>query len=168
MTALILFVFPRQEPLHEADAIVVLSPPGERLPAAIRAAEAGLAPHLWVSRVAEELLDRENIEILRTVCQRAISLTVTCFEPLSEDTFGEARTVAKLVEANNAKSVIIATDASHAVRARYLFERCLPAGTKVQMLLIDEPDSPSFLFGRMIYETGGFAKAIAEARTCER
>lgn len=165
--ALITFVLPGQQPLRPADAIVVLSPPRERLPVAVNAAEAGLAPKLLVSRVEADLLGTYDNQTLSEICSEPSTTLVVCFEPVSDDTFGEARAVAELLESTDADSIIVATNVSHSARARYLFERCLPPSTEVQVLLVHEPDVPLYRLGRMLYESAAFAKALIEASACD-
>ncbi|MGP3535786.1 YdcF family protein [Microbacterium sp. RD1] len=166
--ALILFVFPRQQPLQKADAIVSLSPPRERLPVALQAVEDGLAPQLWVSNVPADIT-RQDQSLMTALCREGEygDAKVSCFAPLTEDTIGEAGAVADLIQETGAKSVIVVTNVSHSTRVRYLFERCLPAGTRVQLLLVDEPNSPSFRLRRVLYESGAFVKAAIESRRCE-
>lgn len=167
VTALALFVFPRQQPLREADAIVALSPPRERLPVALEAFENGVAPWLWVSYVPRDLESSADRTLADETCASDAE-EVECFSPFSEDTIGEARAVAELVERTGAKSVIVTTHTSHSARTRFLFENCLPEGTELQLLLVDDPDSPTHAFGRMLYETGAFAKAVAQTHLCDR
>lgn len=165
IAALALFVFPRQESLHKADAIVSLSPPRERLPAALKAFEDEMAPHLWISHVPRDIESSDD-RLIDELCRGAKGSDVTCFRPASHDTIGEARAASELVNESVPQSVIVVTHTSHSTRARYLFERCLPRGTQVQLLLVDEPDSFWFRFERMLYETGAFVKAFAEATKC--
>lgn len=75
--------------------------------------------------------------------------------------------MAQLVERTGATSVIVTTRKSHAARAKLLFEQCLPSGTEVQMLLVDEPRALGNLLDRMLYETVAFAKALAESGNCD-
>lgn len=167
VAALVLFVLPQQQPLRKADAVVSLSPPRERLPVALHAVAEGWAPRLWVSYVPDDFIDDDDRDAVDAVCAGDAPADVTCFRPLTHDTIGEARAVARLIqEQPDVASIIVVTNVSHATRTRYLFERCLPRGIDVQVLLVDEPDSPLFRFGRMLYETGAFAKAIVEAPRC--
>tara|TARA_R110002020_G_scaffold151687_1_gene328772 strand:+ start:2431 stop:2985 length:555 start_codon:yes stop_codon:yes gene_type:complete len=170
VTALALFVFPQQSPLHRADALVSLSPPRDRLPAAQEALETGLATRLWISYVPADLSAAEDRTRVDRACAPASSDAsgTRCFAPLSNDTLGEARAVAELVEQTGVKSVIVTTHTSHSARARFLFEHCLPEGTEVQVLMVEEPGDPVYVLGRMLYETAAFAKAAAEIQLCTR
>lgn len=161
--ALWLFVLPQQEPLREADAIVSLSPASVRLPSAEQAFNDGLATHLWVSHypsdtakptsVATEICSPDSPDADRTIC----------FTPTTDNTLGEARTVARLAQQVDVSSVIVATHTTHAARTRMLFEACLPEGTDVQMLLVEEPPSRRLLIERMLYETAAIAKDFVRA-----
>lgn len=167
VAALTLFVLPRQQPLHEADAIVSLSPPADRLPVALAAFGDGLAPRLWVSYVPRDLVSAEDRALTDRTCGSDPD-RIECFTPLSENTIGEARAVARLVERTGATSVIVTTHTSHSARTRFLFEHCLPEGTRLQLLLVDETSGARHAWGRMLYETGAFVKAIAEVGLCDR
>lgn len=164
VAALATFVLPRQQPLQKADAIVSLSPPTSRLPVALEALRGGLAPQLWLSYVPSDIQSDQR-RLVDTTCS---DQNVECFAPLSNDTIGEARAVAKLVGLTGAKSVIVTTNVSHSARTRFLFERCLPEGTDIQLLLVDEPSSVWYVVGRMLYETAASVKALAEVGVCQR
>lgn len=110
----------------------------------------------------------QNRSIATKVCDPDApkAAQTACFTPATDETIGEARAVAKLVEQSGATRLIVTTNTSHATRAKFIFERCLPSGTEVQMLLVDEPGGNGHLFQRMIYETGAFAKALTEVNSC--
>lgn len=170
VTALILFVFPQQQPLHSADAVVTLAPASTRLTTAMGAVDQGLAPLLWVSYLPTPTQITGSLSTADRVCapDAPNAATATCFTPDASATIGEARAVAELVKQSGATQLIVTTNTSHAARARFIFERCLPEGTEIQMLLVDDPDSHRYIFGRMTYETGAFIKAVAETSDCRR
>lgn len=171
VAALILFVLPKQQPLHRADAIVSLAPASMRLPAAMDAVEQGLAPLLWVSHFPKSTSSTgQGLSKATQVCNPDApnASQTTCFTPTTDDTIGEARAVAKLVEQFGVTHLIVTTNTSHATRAKFIFERCLPPGTKVQMLLVDEPPGHGRLLQRLIYETGASGKAITEVSLCKQ
>lgn len=170
VTALILFVFPKQQTLHSADAVVSLAPASARLTTAVDAVDRGLAPLLWVSYLPTPTQITGNLSTADRVCapDAPNAATTTCFTPDDNATIGEARAVAELVEQSGATQLIVTTNTSHAARARFLFERCLPEGTEIQMLLVDDPAGKRHLFDRMVYETGAFFKAIFETLDCRR
>ena len=171
VTAIVLFVLPKQQALHPADAVVSLAPASKRLPIALEATEQGLAPLLWVSHFPERADSRlQHPSLAAQVCDpdAAEAAQITCFTPATDETIGEARSVAKLIEQSGATHIIVTTNTSHATRAKFIFEHCLPSGTDVQMLLVDEPGGATHQLGRMVYETGAFAKALTEVafNTC--
>lgn len=166
IAALVVFVLPQQQPLRQADAIVALSPPHERLPIALGALEEGLAARLWISNVDQDLEPMADGALMDELCA-SDSSAVECFVPLSEDTIGEARAVAQLVRDSRAESVIVVTHTSHAARTQFLFERCLPRGTDFEILLVEETRSPVDTLRRMIYETAAAVKAATEVHDCD-
>ncbi|MGO3233790.1 MAG: YdcF family protein [Microbacterium sp.] len=169
VTALILFVLPAQQPLHHADAIVTLAPGTMRIATAQRAIDEGAADEFWISYLPQGTPDTDGAGVVVEACapDAPRAVVTTCFTPRSDNTIGEARMVAELVATSGTKSVIVTTEVTHSARAKFLFERCLPAGTDVQMLLVEEPPGWRHLLQRMGYETAAFAKAVLQAHLCD-
>lgn len=168
VAAVTVFVLPVQQPLRHANVIVTLAPAGARLTTAQAAFDQGIADQFWVSHFPNETFGTDRVDAVDVACSsnaRRAAVT-TCFTPRSDNTIGEARIVAELVEATGIDAVIVTTDVTHSARAEFLFERCLPEGTDVQMLLVNEPEDGGYLLQRMVYETAGFAKAIFQAGSC--
>lgn len=167
VAALCMFVLPSQQPLHRADAIVVLAPPTSRLPTALGAIESGLSDQLWISHVPPMSSDSPPPDLNIHPCGRPeTQVAAMCFTPQTNDTIGEARAVGEIVAEADIDSVVVATDITHSARAHLLFERCLPAGTEVQMLLVNERPGKRHLMERMLYESLAYAKALFEVRAC--
>jgi uncharacterized SAM-binding protein YcdF (DUF218 family) len=97
----------------------------------------------------------------QTLCARARS---RCFRADPFTTRGEAREVARLVEANDWGSIVVVTSSYHVVRARLLYGRCL--GGRVSVVGA-EPGTPlSGLVRSIVHEWGGLAYALTFARGC--
>ena len=112
-----LFVFPREDAVAAADAVIVLD--GDRPRRIRRGVElvaAGVAPTLVVVRCeayAPELLDHE------------LPFEVVSFEPIPGTTRGEARAVARLARDRGWHRVVVVTSTFHVTRTRLIFRRAL-------------------------------------------
>lgn len=117
----------------------------------------------WIAEDAElgdELYPR--IELQTNVCASNTDPHVHCFEPIEDSTLGEALSLRQLLVAYRWTRVLVVTDRPDAFRARYVFDRCLPRGTTV-----DVEVSPTHLtreeWGEeLVYENAAVIKAIAE------
>jgi uncharacterized SAM-binding protein YcdF (DUF218 family) len=120
-----LFLAREDDPVREADAVVVLAGSTTRLPVALDLVRDGVAPVLVVSedptgrdparsRLCREGLARDDVEV---VCRLA--------DPFS--TRGEARLVARLVEERHWRRLAIVTSRYHLFRAERIVDRCTDA-----------------------------------------
>lgn len=162
VAATIVFVLPHQQSLRHADAIVTLAPAGSRLPVAEEAFNEGISDALWISYFPDDTSGGSQADAANDACDKRSphANVTTCFTPRSDDTIGEARMVAELVENSSVNSLIIATNVSHSARAKFLFKKILPSDVEVQMLMVEEQGNFYHIAYRMIYESGAFVKAI--------
>ncbi len=147
-----LFVWPASEPLHHADAIVVLAGGnGERLDRALELAREGVAPTLAVSFGSDRL------------CGSDPPFTLVCFRPSPDNTRGEAEAIGRLAQAHGWNDIVLVTSTSHVTRARLLVERCYSGQLQVA------PATPDAgLLGWLVaigHEWGGLAEAMVR-RDC--
>jgi uncharacterized SAM-binding protein YcdF (DUF218 family) len=116
VVAMVVYVLPRDDAPVEADVVVVLGGAGgERAELGIELADRFEVP-LVLSSSASIFGERQG----RTCGEDAI-----CFEPVPENTAGEAENVARMAEAEGWGHVIVATSSFHTSRSRFLFEQCL-------------------------------------------
>jgi hypothetical protein len=100
----------------QADAIVMLAGPGDRLPLAVQLAREHRAPVLVVSR---------GWMGYGGPCPPAIpNVRIICFDPNPGDTRGEAEYVGALARRNSWHSLILVAIRPQAVRAQLVFGRC--------------------------------------------
>ena len=107
---------PVPEP-SKANAVVLLSGDGSRLPLALRLMQEGLAPTLVFVGTPDTL------EVVN-VCQQPQPFEVVCLRPHPDSTRAEARVTGQLAEARSWKSMVLVTSKYHLTRARMLFARC--------------------------------------------
>lgn len=120
MTARYIVWAPSDEP-GRADAVVVLAGGrGERLEAATRLMDAGVAPVLAVSHGRQPGWTEGN-----RLCNGVERYEVVCFEPEPDRTQGEARSVGRLARERGWQSVLVVTSRYHVTRARMLVDRCV-------------------------------------------
>jgi uncharacterized SAM-binding protein YcdF (DUF218 family) len=109
----------------EADAIVVLGCRGSaalkrRLGIGIRLFEAGAAPLLVLSGGGREPLPEAEI-MRRAAIAHGVCETAMLVDPVSRDTFENARETARLLSARGLGSVLLVSDRVHLPRAALLF-----------------------------------------------
>lgn len=115
-----LFVWPPQDPVARADAVVVLSGSRvERLPRGLAVLRRTGTPTLVISGG----YDRRWRQA-RRLCTGRPRLRVLCFTPDPNSTRGEAEEVARIAARRGWRSVIVVSSTYHVVRARLLFRRC--------------------------------------------
>ena len=120
----VLFLLREDDPLRQADAVVVLAGGRSRLPEALALVRDGAAPVLVVSEdpsgkdaARDSVCAGGKVEGAKLVCRAA--------NPFS--TRGEARLVAQLAEERGWNRIAIVTSRYHLFRAERLFERCTDA-----------------------------------------
>lgn len=154
-----LYVFPRTDAPERADLLVVLGPPTpSRIDLAERMMDEGYAKRLIVSVRDKGWDSAQKLSICR---DRGLSYDVGCFVPDPFTTQGEARTLRRVADRDDVKSVIVVTTTPHVTRARLILERCF-AG---KMFVVSDGSSPSDLWGwadAYAYQTGALVKAAVD------
>ena len=155
-SALVAYVIPRDDSTSTADAVVVLGGGGEeRAELGIELAERFDAP-LVLSSNASIFAQRQG----RTCGEDAI-----CFDPLPENTAGEAENVARMAEQEGWDHVVVATSSFHTSRSRFLFEQCL--GDDAVSVLGRSRDGDASTTPRLVVrEALGVIAGASFARAC--
>lgn len=107
-------------PLHEpghADAVVVLSGDGNRLPVALRLMDRKVAPTL-VFVGTPDTIEMANL------CKEPHPFEAICLHPEPDSTRAEARATGRLARERGWESIVVVTTTYHASRAGLLFRRC--------------------------------------------
>ncbi|MBS1673013.1 MAG: hypothetical protein JSS74_03515 [Actinobacteria bacterium] len=129
--------------VHQIDAVFILGPPTqERIAAGERIArEAGGVP-VYLSVWAGVGCDP------RFVCVHADPWT----------TAGEAEALAEAVREDGVRHPLVVTGGEHVMRARYIFDRCVPMAAPV--IGIDDHLNPVDWLWQPIYQWGAMVKAF--------
>jgi uncharacterized SAM-binding protein YcdF (DUF218 family) len=117
-----LFYNPSTEPVHSADAVVVLAgASSERLPVGLALMEQGNAPVLVLSSTGNP----GNVHADRICDQPSlVPYDLVCFTPDVDTTRGEARSIARLAADNGWDSVTVVTSRYHVTRASAYIGQC--------------------------------------------
>jgi uncharacterized SAM-binding protein YcdF (DUF218 family) len=154
-----LFVWPPDDRVRTADAIVVLGPGphGERL----RKAKELLGRHDAPVLVASVPDTKKGWVELRSWCSQRRAM---CFRARPFTTRGEARHVARLARRRNWSSLIVVTSRYHVVRTRILYGRCFDGA----LMVVGAPPSrrPIEVVERTMHEWGGLLNALTFERGC--
>jgi uncharacterized SAM-binding protein YcdF (DUF218 family) len=163
------------DPPAHADAIVVLSDDnyfGERAARAAELFKAGWAPRVVAS--GRNLRPYASIAELmeHDLKDRGVPESgVVRFPNRAENTREEAAAVSEFVASHGWKHILVVTSNYHTRRARYIYERLLPAGTALQVSAAHDSEfDPSGWWRTRLgvklffYETGGLLVAIWELR----
>lgn len=158
-------MFPRHGAEGRYDVIVSLAPSDMRLPVALELFASGdVSDRLAISwfesnaRLGEEV--SPWLEQQTEVCANNRDLRVVCFEPVAVSTLGEALAFRDIVVANGWTRVLLVTDRTHAFRARYVFEQCMPDGVEVDVEVAPTDITPANWWRELVYENGAILKAI--------
>ncbi len=153
-----LFVFPHEDRLTRADALVVLAGGrDERLDEGLALMRRGLARTLVISDGRAPGWRNGN-----RLCAGRTSLRVLCFYPRPYSTRGEARGMALLAAEHGWRSLIVVTSAYHVRRARMLFRRCFHGRVEA---VASQPDLRHFVIG-VAYEWPKYAYERLISRDC--
>lgn len=155
------YVEPRVDRLHHADAIFVLGGHGyERYPYALELAEQGLAPRVVMSNPA----GAEDIWLTDLCTHQRYAFKVQCFAPRPATTEGEARELGELAQKNHWHSVIVVTFRPHISRARYIISRCFDG----ELIMAESPADISLEYWveSYVHQTAGYIKAALVANWC--
>jgi len=113
-------LWPAQDRVRQADAVVVLAGDHLRL---------GKALELMTRRVAPTLVISDGLapgwRQANRLCRGGARFRVVCFRASPYSTRGGAEAVARLASARGWQSVVVVTSTYHVTRARLLFRRCV-------------------------------------------
>lgn len=114
---LVAVVWPPIDPPARADAVVLLSGDGARLPGALR---------LMEQRIARTLVfvGQPDTVAVEDLCRKAQPFEVVCLRPTPDNTRNEARVTGQLAHERSWETMVVVTSKYHALRARMLFGRC--------------------------------------------
>ena len=115
----ILFVFPDEDPVGRAGAVVVLAGGKERLTEALRLMRRGTAGTLVIDDGRTSNWPEAN-----RVCNRPQPFEVICFKSDPYSTRGEAQAIRRLARRHGWRSVVVVTSTHHVTRTRMLVRRC--------------------------------------------
>ena len=148
------------------DAVVSLAPGQYRLPTALGIYRSGAADELLVSWFPEDFtadaLKYPEARLIYEVCTGSAGVQALCFTPTPNTTLGEALAVRALAEDHGWRSVTVVTSSHHAFRAGFIFERCLPAETRVHVAAAPVQFTFDTWLYLVAYENAAFLKALVE------
>jgi uncharacterized SAM-binding protein YcdF (DUF218 family) len=155
-----LFVWPPADAPERADAVVIFAGGrGERLAAAERLMDAGLAPNLVIPNGTAPEWPAGNRS-----CSADLPYEVHCPRPEPDTTRGEARAIASLAEEKGWTRVIVVTSSYQLTRARLLLGRCFGGETDGARA---QPKLSALDWARRVaHEWLGWTQAMTVARGC--
>lgn len=113
-----LFVAPVGDPRRQADVLLVLAPPGDRLGYAEALMEQGYAETLAIS------VPFGKNDPASALCDEQRAYSIVCFNPDPVTTQGEARALRGLANEHGWTTANVVTDRSHIQRATVILKRC--------------------------------------------
>lgn len=150
-------VWPPPRELASADAVVVLSGDGARVPAAVRRMDERVAPTLVFA-------GQPDTEEGVALCRDPQPFEVVCLRPSPDNTRNEARATGELARRRGWSRMLVVTSRFHVARSRLLFNRCFD-GT-VEAVGIYPPHGRQFVRRLIVHEWLGLARATLVARSC--
>jgi hypothetical protein len=150
-------VWPPMRQPARADAVVLLSGDGSRLPVALRLMGQGVAPTLVFVGVPDVL------EVV-AVCRDPQPFEVVCLRPTPDNTRNEARATGELARQRRWTSIVVVSSRFHAARARLLFGRCFDG--EVQAVGEYPPYGVDFARRAVVHEWLALGRATLLARGC--
>ncbi|TFD59097.1 hypothetical protein E3T39_12145 [Cryobacterium suzukii] len=151
-------MFPREDPVASADAIVVLGGLGSAavVAKAVDLAETGYSERIFISDAFGGDTRPANL------CARAVpvpgtTITVECFDAHPATTRGEAEAIAAFATAQGWNRVIVVTSSYHVSRARVQISRCYAGSLAV--VGARQPMDPLKWAYQYLYQSAGFVKA---------
>lgn len=148
---------PTGQPLDDGPVVVLGGGGGERLATALDLlGEPAAERPLVLSEGASSEWER-----LGRSCREDV---VRCFDPQPANTFGEARTFARLAEDRGWRSATVVTSDYHATRARMYFAACVEA--EVRVVAADSGWSVTSRVAGAPYELLGTLAGVGNLRDC--
>ena len=155
-TGLLLHTLPHDDTPNEPDVVVVLGGAGaERAELGIELSERYDVP-LVLSSSASHFGEQQG----RTCGEDAI-----CFDPVPENTAGEAENMARMAASEGWHEVVVATSAFHTSRSRLLFQQCL-GEDRVSVVGATRPDRAAISPRLLVRESAGIVAGATFARAC--
>lgn len=154
LAGLPVYVWPRVDPVRQADVVVVLGGTGyERLDIAVELAANGLAPEVLIAQSTgpdDPALDR--------YCAGRFAFRVACFVPQPSTVEGEAREVARRAAVYGWRHVLVVTLAPYASRVRYVLRQCFDGELTVVAGRVDRDAG----YWAQVYarQTAGYVRAF--------
>ena len=149
------FMIPTDDDPRDPDAVVVLGGAGdERARLGIELAE----------RYGAQLVLSSNARLFAAAQGSRCELDAICFDPMPENTVGEARNVAALAEEFGWRHVTVATSDFHTSRSRFLFRQCL--GDRVTVVGASRDDRPRIAPRLLLREAAGVIAGATVERAC--
>jgi uncharacterized SAM-binding protein YcdF (DUF218 family) len=153
--AFVRFMLPTDDVPRDPDAVVVLGGAGdERARLGIELAE----------RYGAQLVLSSNARFFAAAQGQSCEVDAICFEPIPENTVGEARNVAALAEEYGWEHVTVATSDFHTSRTRFLFRQCL--GDRVTVVGASRDDRPRIAPRLLLREAAGVIAGATIERAC--
>ncbi|MDQ3896136.1 MAG: YdcF family protein [Actinomycetota bacterium] len=150
-------VWPPMSVPARADAVVVLSGDGSRVPPALRLMDRGVAPTLVVA-------GEPDIAAAVDLCRLPQPYEVVCLRPSPDDTRTEAQATARLARDRGWGSVVLVTSKFHIARARLHLRRCFDGS--VSTFGRYPPYGLDFARRQIVHEWLGLVHASVLARGC--
>jgi uncharacterized SAM-binding protein YcdF (DUF218 family) len=152
----VFFVFPHQDRIRRADAVVVLAGGQERLRKGLALIRSGVARTLVIDDGRNPTWPQAN-----RVCARPQGFAVICFKAQPFSTRGEAQAIARLARTHRWRRLVVVTSTYHVTRARKLVHRCFRNASVVGA----RPSFGKWLRG-VVYEWPKLAYAVVVRRSC--
>ena len=140
-----------------ADAVVVLSGDGSRVPLALRLMEQGVAPTLVFA-------GKPDVRAVIDLCRVPQVYEVVCLSPNPDNTRTEAQAVGRLAEDRRWGSLVVVSSRYHLARAGLHLRRCF--GGTVSMVGDVPPYGGDFARRQIAHEWLGLVHASVLTRGC--
>ena len=149
------FMIPTDDVPRDPDAVVVLGGGGdERARLGIELAE----------RYGAQLVLSSTARLFAAAHRSRCEMEAICFDPVPENTVGEARNVAALAAEFGWRHVTVATSDFHTSRTRFLFRQCLD--DRVTVVGAAREDRPRIAPRLLLREAAGVVAGATVERAC--
>jgi hypothetical protein len=150
-------VWPPLSTPARADAVVVLSGDGSRVPLAVRLIEEGVAPTLVFA-------GQPDVVAVMDLCRLPQPYEVVCLRPDPDNTRNEARAAGQLAEDRGWSAVVLVSSRYHLARAGLHLRRCF--GGTVSLVGEAPPYGAGFSRRQIAHEWLGLVHASVLDRGC--
>jgi uncharacterized SAM-binding protein YcdF (DUF218 family) len=156
VAGLTIYMLPRDDTIDDTDAVVVLGGPG------IERAELGIE---LAERYDAELVLSSNARRFGDQLGRTCGVDAVCFDPVPENTAGEAENVTRMAEDRGWEHITVTTSSFHTTRSRFLFQQCL-GRDRIAVLGADGDGGGSMTPLSFLRETAGLIAGATIRRAC--